>query len=179
MIPRSRWSAALARVATVVAAVGLVGVAIPLSALPAAPEYVLHEVAIERKDQRFSLLGQLECSDNELTLAGLTLTGMRLFLLQLSADGHIEFDAHDLLPKGLKGKYILADLQTIFWPIESLRAGGLDVREARSGQREVYRGSRKMITITYTDATDPWHTLIHYENHQRNFRITLTPATTE
>ena len=35
MIPRSRWSAGLARVATAVAAVGLVGVAVPLSAPPA------------------------------------------------------------------------------------------------------------------------------------------------
>lgn len=146
----------------------------PVGDLIDAPKVSVHQVNLGRKGTSFPLLGQIEIEGERFVCAGISPSGVRVFLLEFDHNGMV-YEQHALLPRLMKGKYLLGDLQCIYWPVESLRTGGLEVRTPDANTRIISHRSRDLIKIWYKKPETPWNTSIHYENLQRKYEIKIEP----
>ncbi|WP_196139445.1 DUF3261 domain-containing protein [Aliikangiella sp. G2MR2-5] len=111
------------------------------------------------KDSGEQLLFRIEISPEKMTVAGLTLSGTRLFA--------IEYDGSKIISEGLaaildkiKPQYLLADIQISLWPSKVLlkhfdeqicvsKENCLFSVDSKSGARELYQNNKHLFTVNY------------------------------
>jgi Protein of unknown function (DUF3261) len=93
-----------------------------------------------------------------MTIVGLSAMGVRIFTIKY--DGRTTSVDNSLpVPAQLTPERLLADLQLVFWPadtlVEPLREGGWQVSESAPGTRRLRRDARLVAEVHYASA-DPW-----------------------
>lgn len=135
------------------------------------PAYT-HEITLERDDQVFSFMGQLEFHDGSMTMAGLAPVG-RLFVIQLGDS--LSGEVSENLPRFTRPGFILADLQAMYWPVQSLERGGLSVSEI-PGERQVQQNGKTIYRITYPNLQGGFDHPAVLQHLQRGYTLRVVPA---
>lgn len=96
--------------------------------------------------------------DGAMSIVGLSAMGVRLFTIKY--DGQTTTVDNTLpIPPQLTPERLLADLQLVFWPLETLKAplatAGWQVSEATQGTRRLRHGTQLVAEVHYAN-TDPW-----------------------
>jgi hypothetical protein len=121
-----------------------------------------------------TLLCVLELDSRRIAMAGLTQDGMSLF--NLSYDGKtLAADKNPLAPETLVPELIVADLQLVYWPLESVRQqlpNGLKL-EAGPGFRRLSENGKPRVEIHYLSAGGDWPKAAELVNLQYHYRLTI------
>lgn len=134
-----------------------------------------HRLRIERGEQAQNLHAVLSLLPGETRVVALTETGVPVFQLHQTGDD-LRTRRSPLLPRQVPMRLILADIQLIFWPVESLRAAlPAPWRVAREGRgRALYNGERLEARVRYQEA-DGWQGPATLDNIHHGYRLTITP----
>lgn len=138
-----------------------------------------HRLRIERGEHTQSLHAVLSTLPGETRVVALTETGVPVFQLHQTKND-LQVSRSPLLPRQVPMRLILADIQLVFWPIESLRAGlPAPWRVEREQQgRALYNGERLEARVRYQN-DDGWSGPATLDNIHHGYRLTITPLQSE
>lgn len=125
-----------------------------------------------------TFISVLEVTPEKMTVLAATPTGQRMFTLQLSETGTLDFDPGILQSMGIRPEYIIADIQLIFWPPDAVRDAlresklTLRVTDTPRVKREVLLDGRPVLDIEYSDK-NPWRGSIVFRNFDRKYTFTI------
>lgn len=134
-----------------------------------------HRLRIERGQQAQNLHAVLSLLPAETRVVALTETGVPVFQLHQTADD-LSVDRSPLLPKQVPTRLILADIQLVFWPLDSLRTAlpaPWRVEQEEQG-RALYNGERLEARVRY-QRRDGWQGRSTLDNIHHGYRLTITP----
>lgn len=137
-------------------------------------------VNLQLGEQHHELLGQMDLGPERLTLIGLAPLGQALF--SLDYDGaRLQSKQSLLLGDEFRAEYLLALMQLMYWPLDSINAslkGGALVQEPCKQVlcRVLYPddSSEQILSIDYSH-TDPWQAQIHLRIPAVALSLTVTP----
>jgi hypothetical protein len=121
--------------------------------------------------------GRIETSPGRFLMVCSDPLGRRA-LTVLWTEAGIEADAAPWLPKALRAENMLADLVTIYWPLDALKAAlpGADI-EADAAHRSVRAEGKEILRADYDPAgPDPWTETVRYRNAAWNYTLTIRSA---
>jgi hypothetical protein len=126
-----------------------------------------------------TLLCVLELDSRQIAMAGLTLDGLSLF--DLSYDGKtLHADKNPLVPKTLVPELIIADLQLVYWPLDSLQKMlPKDLKlEAGPGFRRLFGHGQPLVEVRYLSQEDlkqesAWPKAVELTNLKYHYRLTI------
>ena len=135
-------------------------------------------VHVEAVGRELDLDVVLEIAPDEVTLVGIAL-GQRV--LTLRYDGvKLTESRHALLPRDVRGRDILSDMQLALWPTSAVRAAlprGWTITDTDGG-RVVSQGADEVLRITY-EATPRWKGVMTVRNLRYNYRLQITSVVAE
>jgi hypothetical protein len=144
---------------------------VPVSLFAESPSFT-HEVTLKKGSDQFSFTGHGEWQQDTFTLVGLAPFG-RLFSLVFDDDLSGTFNVS--LPSFMKPRYIMGDLELIYWPAESLIRGGLAVEEDQN-QRIISGKGKKVATIRYERGGKGLAQAATLINHSRRYSLHVLPV---
>lgn len=111
----------------------------------------------------------------ETRVVALTETGLPVFQLK-QTPGNVDIDRSPLLPPRVSPDEILADIQLILWPWDSVEKSLTpSLRLVRhAGYRELYDGDKLEARVDYA-GKDRWNTPATLVNHHYGYQITVQP----
>lgn len=125
----------------------------PPDALVSTTHTHLIEASFDGKQQRF--IAQIEFKSQQISLAGMSVTGVPLFDFTWQNGQVVDSNQYVPLP-GLDLHYLIADMQWIIWPIESLIA---------STDGEHISVTQSNLASTQEDGLDnDWIRMVKYKN---------------
>ncbi len=147
----------------------------PLAAPLTERHHVEHLLEIDWDQQSQRLHCVLITAEGETRVVALTETGLPVFQL-LQTPGNIEINRSPLLPRPVSPDIILADIQLIFWPIDSLRKTLSPPwrLEQHAGSRDLYEGEVLRAHVDY-QGKERWSSPATLDNKQYGYRLTVTP----
>ncbi len=151
----------------------------PLAAPLERHRYLEHRLRIDWGERTQNLHAVLRTLPGETRVVALTETGVPVFQLRQTATD-LEISRSPLLPRRVPMRLILADIQLLFWPVASLRAGlPSPWRVEREEQgRALYNGERLEARVRYQDR-DGWSGPATLDNIHHGYRLTITPLHSE
>lgn len=110
-----------------------------------------------------------------MTVIGLTTLGMRAFTIRY--DGvEVRHEQSLAAPSQLTPQRLLADLQLVFWPIESLQAqlkdAGWELAAPFERTRRLRRAGRLIAEVHY-DGEDPWRSRSWLVNLEHDYTLSI------
>ncbi len=127
-----------------------------------------------------TLLCVLELDSRRIAMAGLTQDGLSLF--NLTYDGKtLEADKNPLVPETLVPELIVADLQLVYWPLDSVRKQlpkGLTL-EAGPGFRRLSVDGKPLVEIHYPNTDGTWPEAAELVNLQYHYRLAIRTVSYE
>lgn len=138
-----------------------------------------HRLRIDWGERTQNLHAVLSTLPGETRVVALTETGVPVFQLRQTATD-LEISRSPLLPRQVPMRLILADIQLVFWPVESLRAdlpSPWRVEREQQG-RALYNGERLEARVRYQDC-DGWSGPATLDNIHHGYRLTITPLHSE
>jgi hypothetical protein len=127
------------------------------------------------KDKSYSVNLVTQFSPDEMRTIGLTKFGSRIFTISYN-NQNIDFVPTPLVPAvaQIHPEYMLADMQLVYWPIESIKRNlkdGMTVTESPL-QRVFLKDGKPVIEITYSKK-NKWQSKIHYRHLERKYEYTI------
>jgi len=147
----------------------------PLAAPLDSSRQLEHRLRIERGEQVQNLHAVLRTLPGETRVVALTETGVSVLQLRQTADD-LTVTRSPLLPRQVPARLILADIQLVFWPLESLRAAlptPWRLEQEEQG-RALYNGARLEARVRY-QKRDGWQGPATLDNIHHGYRLTITP----
>lgn len=115
---------------------------------------------------------------NEMSVVGLNAMGVRLFTLRYDGQS-VTAEKSPGVPDQLQPERLIADLQFVFWPLESLQRplkdAGYAVSETAPGTRRLRRGDRLIAEAHYSGA-DPWSGRTWLVNLEHGYSLQIEAA---
>ncbi|MGJ0486894.1 MAG: DUF3261 domain-containing protein [Methylomicrobium sp.] len=132
-----------------------------------------------------TLLCVLELDSRHIAMAGLTEDGLSLF--NLSYDGkNLEADKNPLVPETLVPELIIADLQLVYWPVDSLQKQLPKDLKLESGPyfRRLSKQGQSLAEVRYFNPEDlkqenAWPKAAELVNQQYDYRLTIQTVSYE
>jgi hypothetical protein len=148
---------------------------------PLGPERrIVQQLTAHWPGREETLLCVLELDSRRIAMAGLTQDGLSLF--NLTYDGKtLEADKNPLVPETLVPELIVADLQLVYWPLDSVRKQlpkGLKL-EAGPGIRRLSDDGKPLTEIHYLSADGAWPKAAELLNLQYHYRLTIQTVSYE
>jgi hypothetical protein len=151
----------------------------PLAPPSGPPRRIVQQLSAHWPGSRETLLCVLELDSQHIAMAGLTQDGLSLF--NLSYDGKkLEADKNPLVPETLVPEMIIADLQLVYWPLDSLQKllpKGLKL-EAGPGFRRLSEQGRPLVEVRYLSQEDlnhegAWPKEVELTHLQYHYKLTI------
>lgn len=133
------------------------------------------QVHVERDGRDADFDAVLDISPEAVTLVGLGF-GQRLFTLRYDGT-RLEESRSPFLPRDVRGRDVLSDIQLALWPADAVRAA-LPARwtlRDDPGVRVLSKGDEAITSITY-DSLPRWKGLVTLHNKQFGYRLVIRPA---
>jgi hypothetical protein len=160
------------------------GVPFRLSMPPATWQnrFLLQHLQTQVNGEKKQLLFNVEMQADGISMVGLSTSGLELFSLVMSeTQDRIQVSQLPLIE--LEPKYVLADFQLAFWPVELLRKElpslTIEVEKSEGSLVRVFSLKQlKLITITYSPnekyVDDKYGYNLFFEHHIRNYQLSIT-----
>lgn len=147
----------------------------PLAAPLSEQHQVAHRLEIHWQEQTQSLHGVLTTAPGLTRVEVLTDSGQPVLQLTQTPT-HIDINRSPLLPPPISPDIILADLQLVFWPVDSLEKTLLPPwrLERQAGARQLYEGETLRAQVRY-QGPDRWTSRATLDNKQYGYQLTITP----
>jgi hypothetical protein len=151
----------------------------PLAPPSGPPRRIVQQLTAHWPGSRETLLCVLELDNRRIAMAGLTQDGLSLF--NLTYDGKkLEADKSPLVPETLVPEMIIADLQLVYWPLDSLQKQlpkGLQL-EAGPGFRRLSEQGQPLVEVRYLSQEDlnqksAWPKEIELTHKQYHYKLTI------
>ena len=122
--------------------------------------------------QSHQFMAQLEADLSRLVIAGVVLSGPRLFVVEQSSQG-VRAEASDLVPPQIRPEYLLADLQLAFAPREALERAyaGTEWSLFENSDTRVLRQRGRDVAVVHRGAADPWAAPVDLTNHRYGYAL--------
>lgn len=146
---------------------------------------IVQQLTAHWPGSRKTLLCVLELDNKHIAMAGLTEDGLSLF--NLSYDGkNLEADKNPLVPETLVPELIIADLQLVYWPLDSLQKQlPKDLKlEAGPDFRRLSKRGQSLAEVRYFTPADlkqenAWPEGAELVNQQYHYRLTIQTVSYE
>lgn len=138
------------------------------------PRTIEQRIELFHQDRHFVFSAVVQCDSTNLTVVGLGPMGTRVFALRW--DGISLWQDRERIPDfPFDLRYLLVDLQTVLFPLESVRRGfagtALRVSEA-AGVRTIQESEGHFARVTYQTGK-PWEGKVVFESLLRGYRIEI------
>jgi hypothetical protein len=146
-------------------------------------QVLTQSVTIKHAGEEHNTLAQIEIDNHSLVLVGMTPLGNQLFSIEYRKNNWY-YEVNPILSARIKPKYLLADFQLSYWPIELLQqhlSGGtiqLEKTLGAANKRAIYRDSKKIIDIRY-EKSGLWKGQVDFRHLERDYSVSAKTLSVE
>ena len=144
------------------------------------PISLTQSVLIKHNNQQHQFISKLEISDKSFKMVGVTPIGLKLFSIYSNGNSFV-FETNQIAGSDLNIKYLLADLQLTYWPVEKLNQRLLAssaVIKSDGHSRQLLRNNEIIIDIQFNNKSR-WEKQINFKHLKRNYTVHIQTLSIE